>query len=106
MTPPLRNAGRIERGRSAPSTAMSTPDSQLSFQPQVQFPVVGLGASAGGLKALIAFLGGIPDDSGAAYVVVVHLSPEHESSVAQLLQAATKLPVTSVSQRTRIQPNH
>jgi two-component system, chemotaxis family, CheB/CheR fusion protein len=48
--------------------------------------VVGLGGSAGSISALRAFFSRMPEDSGLAFVVVLHLSPEHESSLAALLQ--------------------
>jgi two-component system CheB/CheR fusion protein len=62
-----------------------------------QFPIVGIGASAGGLEALIAFLENAPPNSGAAYVIVMHLSPSHESNADAILQRATGMPVTAVT---------
>jgi chemotaxis response regulator CheB len=55
--------------------------------------VVGIGASAGGLKALLEFFSHTIEQSGMAFVVVVHLSPEHESRLPELLQQATRMPV-------------
>ena len=72
----------------------------------VDFMVVGLGASAGGLKALLDMFAHVPEHSGAAYVVVVHLSPEHESRMSDLLQQATTMPVRQVTETIPIQPNH
>ncbi len=68
-------------------------------------PVVGIGASAGGLRALKLFLSAVPHDSGLAYVVVVHLSPEHESHLADLLQAASGMPVEQVNEDTVLEAN-
>jgi two-component system CheB/CheR fusion protein len=68
--------------------------------------VVGIGASAGGLDALEHFLQRVPPDSGLAYVVVQHLSPEHESSLAEILARATRLPVVVVADGQRIQRDH
>ena len=68
--------------------------------------VVGLGASAGGLKALIEFFQHVPANTGMAYVVVVHLSPEHESRMHDLLQSATKLTVQQVTTTLTIRPGH
>lgn len=68
--------------------------------------VVGIGASAGGLAALKLFLDHIPPDSGLAFVVVVHLSPDHESHLAELLQPHARLPVQQVSETTLLEPNH
>src|SRR5262245_43357529 len=67
--------------------------------------VVGIGASAGGLAALKVFLERVPADSGLAFVVVVHLSPDHESHLAELLQPHARVPVEQVSQTTLLQPN-
>src|SRR5690349_8507675 len=57
--------------------------------PGLTFPLVGLGASAGGVKALQTFFEGMPSDSGMAFVVVMHLSPDHASALAQVLQQRT-----------------
>ena len=63
------------------------------------FLVVGLGASAGGIQALKEFFTKVPKDSGIAYVVILHMSPEHESKLAEILQTATLIPVTQVRER-------
>jgi two-component system CheB/CheR fusion protein len=67
--------------------------------------VVGLGASAGGITALQQFFALVPPASGIAYVVVLHLSPDHESRLAELLQHATVLPVLRVSETTDLLPD-
>jgi two-component system CheB/CheR fusion protein len=68
--------------------------------------VVGIGASAGGLAALRKFLDHVPHDSGIAFVVVVHLSPNHESHLAALLQPSVRFPVQQVNKTTVLQPNN
>jgi two-component system CheB/CheR fusion protein len=68
--------------------------------------VVGIGASAGGLSALKIFLEHVPHDSGLAFVVVVHLSPDHESHLAELLQPHVRFPVEQVNQTTLLERNH
>lgn len=68
--------------------------------------VVGLGASAGGLAALKAFFAHVPADSGLSFVVVVHLSPEHESHLPTLLQPFVKMPVQQVTETTPLEPNY
>ncbi|MFN7928755.1 MAG: CheR family methyltransferase [Blastocatellia bacterium] len=70
------------------------------------FLVVGLGASAGGIQALKEFFERVPADSGMAYVVILHLSPDHDSQLAAVLQTVTKIPVTQVTETVRISPNH
>jgi two-component system CheB/CheR fusion protein len=69
-------------------------------------PIVGLGGSAGSLEALQQFFSKVPADTGMAYVVVVHLYPNHESALAAILQRVTSIPVIQVSQQVKIQPNH
>jgi two-component system CheB/CheR fusion protein len=72
---------------------------------RLDFPVVGIGASAGGLKGLLDFFAKARADSGMAYVIVLHLSPEHESHVDELLQKVTAMPVVQVRKRELIRPN-
>lgn len=71
-----------------------------------RFLVVGLGASAGGIQALKKFFSQIPKDSGMAYVVILHMSPEHESKLAEILQTNSPIPVNQVTERVKIEPNH
>jgi len=68
--------------------------------------VVGLGASAGGIQALRTFFSHVPADSGSAYVVILHLSPDHDSKLAEVLQTSTSIPVTQVTHPVPIEPNH
>lgn len=67
--------------------------------------VVGIGASAGGLAALRTFFSHVPSDSGLAFVVVVHLSPDHESHLADLLQPYVRMPVRQVTETMQLEPN-
>ena len=73
--------------------------------PPPRLTVVGIGASAGGLSALQAFFSALPPATGLTYVVVVHLAPEHDSSLAELLQTRTEMPVQQVTGRVAMQPN-
>ncbi len=68
--------------------------------------MIGIGASAGGLHALKAFLHHVPAGSNLAVVVVVHLAPDHESHLAELLQPHVPFPVQQVTKTTQIEPNH
>lgn len=68
--------------------------------------VVGLGASAGGVAPLQQFFGDMDPKSGLAFVVVMHLSPEHESQLASVLQQKTSMPVTQVDEPVHVRPNH
>lgn len=76
--------------------------------PQVEppFPTVGIGASAGGLRVLQTLFQNIPADLGAAYVVIVHLDPEHQSELAEILGVRTTMPVSQVVRKVRLEPNH
>ncbi len=75
-------------------------------QSALDFPVVGIGASAGGIAALTAFFEHMPRDPGMAFVVVMHLSPNHESHASEILQRSTPLTVTQVLQTTKIEIDH
>lgn len=69
-------------------------------------PVVGIGASAGGIGALEALLPLLAPDTGLAYVVVQHLDPDHESLLASLLARVAKVPVVEISDQVAIEPDH
>ena len=68
------------------------------------FPIVGIGASAGGLEALQALLRALPADTGMGFVIVQHLSPEHASSLAEILARATRMPVCEVRDEPAVEP--
>ncbi len=70
------------------------------------FPVVGIGASAGGLEAFSELLSALPVDTGMAFVLIQHLDPTHPSLLASLLAKTTAMPVTEVRDGARIEPNH
>ena len=74
--------------------------------PPHPFTVVGIGASAGGLKALQSFFQAVPADSGMVYVVILHLDPVRESQMARLLQSRASIPVTQVTEAVRVEPGH
>jgi len=70
------------------------------------FPIVGLGASAGGLAPLTQLFEGLPGVPGMSFVVVMHLSPKHESNAPEILQRSTRMTVKQVTAPTRIERNH
>src|SRR5437867_53954 len=70
------------------------------------FPIVGVGASAGGLEAFTQMLKALGPGSGMAYVLVQHLDPSHESALTELLAKATEMPVRQVTDATPVEPNH
>lgn len=69
------------------------------------FPVVGIGASAGGIQALLRLFEQMPKETGMAFVIVLHLSPKYESRADQVLQRVTSMPVMQVREPTRIEKN-
>lgn len=70
------------------------------------FPVVGIGASAGGLEAMTALIKHLPNDIGMAFVLVQHLAPTHESMMAELLARETLVKVTEAADGEIVMPNH
>jgi len=77
-----------------------------STETSINFPVVGIGASAGGLEAVTALLKHLPTDTGMAFVLVQHLAPTHESMLSELLARETTMPVQEITDGMLIQPNH
>lgn len=69
-------------------------------------PIVGIGASAGGLEAFTQLLSALPTDTGLAFVLVQHLEPTHKSVLTPLLARATKIPVAEVREGMHVEPNH
>src|SRR5262249_73297 len=84
------------RPRISPRCLMSQkPDSdQSDYARRVPRAVVGLGASAGGITALREFFAHVSSETGIAWVVILHLSPEHDSKLAEILQTSAHIPVT------------
>ncbi len=83
------------------------PEESDDLKPSVlDFPVVGIGASAGGLESLLRFFENMPAGNGMAFVVILHLSPDHESNVAEILQRVTRMPVLQVDGTTAIKADH
>jgi two-component system, chemotaxis family, CheB/CheR fusion protein len=74
--------------------------------PDKSFPTVGIGASAGGVAALQAFLQEIPANTGAAYVVIIHLEPAHTSELAEILARKAHIPVQQVNKKMTLQPDN
>ncbi|WP_420563760.1 chemotaxis protein CheB [Thalassobaculum sp.] len=72
---------------------------------QHPFPVVAIGASAGGLHAFRQFLEAMPPDSGMAFLLIQHLDPNHESLMAELLERHSMMPVHTATNDTAIAPN-
>jgi len=90
-------SGKIKSTLSLEKTSIDT-DNGL-------FPVVGIGASAGGLEAIEQFLGNVAENSGMAYVVVQHLDPTHKGMLPELLQRISKMKVSQVKDCMAVRPN-
>ena len=72
---------------------------------EARFPIVGLGASAGGLEAFEQFLRAVPAHSGMGFVLVQHLDPSHASILTDILQRSTSMPVVQVVEQMRVLPD-
>jgi len=70
------------------------------------FPIVGIGASAGGLEALEQFFGKMPKNSGMAFVVIQHLDPNHVGIMPELLQRITLMKVLQATDKLKVKPNY
>ena len=105
-------AATTRRTKATPPAApapTATPDSTPIPLPDTSntFPIVGLGASAGGLAAFEAFFSGMPKDGepGMAFVLVQHLAPDHKSMLVELIRRYTPMPVLEVEDTTPVQSN-
>lgn len=102
MTPMKRIQAKTFSSR---STALDAREGAAASPRELSFPIVGVGASAGGLEALEQFLRGVPPDSGMAFVVIQHLDPTHQGLLPELLQRASGMTVYQVKDRMRVRPN-
>lgn len=87
------------------ATELDSPSARRAAAESPRFAVVGIGASAGGLEAFRSLFRSLPVDTGMAFIVVQHLSPEHPSILADTLTRFTSMPVLEVENGTRIAPN-
>ena len=90
----------------AAQVATASPARPAWGHPSARFPIVAIGASAGGLEAFTKFLARMPVDSGMAFVLVPHLDPSHESLMAELLARQTAMPVLEAKHQMPIRPDH
>jgi two-component system CheB/CheR fusion protein len=97
----------MEKRRAPKRRAIAKATAGRARRPEgLAFPVVGIGASAGGLEALEQFLKQLAPKSGMSFVVVQHLDPTYEGMLAELLQRATTLPVTQIIDGMHVEPDH
>ncbi len=103
-------AGKADQASASSASSKALDASELagaaSIPPEPRFPVVGVGASAGGLEAFTALLTALPGNTGMAFVLVQHMDPHHQSVLTSLLQKATLMPVREVIDGMAVQPNH
>jgi two-component system, chemotaxis family, CheB/CheR fusion protein len=92
-------------GAPAQKTEPPAIEAEANQPGKVNFPIVGIGTSAGGLEALEKFLSHVPEYCGLAFVVIQHLSPDHAGNLPELLQRSTTLKVLQVNGPTKVQPD-
>ena len=96
--------------KASPAAAPKTPAKEVHLKAvdapaKAAFPIVGIGASAGGLEALEQFLKNVPVGSGMAFVIVQHLDPTRKGVMSELLQRATSMKVVQVKDCTLVRPD-
>jgi two-component system, chemotaxis family, CheB/CheR fusion protein len=101
-----QSRGRGKAARQTESEPQTIPSREGTFETSLDFPVVGVGASAGGLEALTQLLHAVPADIGMAFVLIQHLAPNHPSSLAEILSRSARLPVTEGKNESPVLPNH
>jgi two-component system, chemotaxis family, CheB/CheR fusion protein len=81
-------------------------DESASFEDKAEFPIVGIGASAGGLDPIRKLLEHLPIDTGMAFVVIQHLGAGQESLLPEILARSTKMKVLQVTDGMKVENNH
>ena len=89
-----------------PGNARKKPALVKKSIPPSGFPIIGIGASAGGLEAFELFFKSVPADSGMAFILVSHLDPTHASMLAEILQRISKIPVVEAGNQMKVDPDH
>lgn len=102
---PAKNADHGEKAPSPRESRRGGRQGAAKSRAHPQFPVVGIGASAGGLEAFEQFFTSMPPDSGMAFVLVQHLDPTHKSILTDLIQRYTRMTVVAVEDGMNIEPN-
>ncbi len=102
-----RKPGKSRRAATAavPPQAGTPPFEDKETEERQPFPIVGIGASAGGLEALQGFFSHMPPDSGMAFVIIQHLDPRRKSIMDDLLRRYTTMPVLQVQDGVEVAPN-
>lgn len=101
---PKEEAGKKKEAAEVEAAPPKAPEKEAP--PREGFPVVGIGASAGGLEAYQQFFEHMPADSGMAFVLLTHLDPRHPSMLSDILSKHTKMSIVEAEDGTRTEPNH
>src|SRR6185369_11722852 len=101
----LTRVAKPARGKLHPTLQSTAPTGRDATPERRVFPVVGIGASAGGLDAFRKFFGAMPADGDVAFVLVQHLDPTRDSLTAELVGAHTAMPTVQVADGMRVEPN-
>ena len=101
------HVGTGKGGKGGKAASVREPVAAIGTAPvaDTRFPIIGLGASAGGLEALEQFFRQMPADSGMGFVVVQHLDPSHVSILTEILQRSTAMPVVEAQDQMAVTPN-
>lgn len=97
---------KVQKPDAKSARAQATGQAPAAKSEAETFPVVGIGASAGGLEAFEFFFRNLPKDINASFVLIQHLGTEHPSILRELVGRFTQLPVTEVTEGMRIEPQH
>src|SRR5438477_3389544 len=104
-----RQADAAKSLKSVQETTATVASNDLTRDPLTDrglpFPVVGVGASAGGFEAVMTLLKHLPVNTGMAFVVVLHLDPRHKSKLTELVARATTMPVREIKNNMPVDPN-
>src|SRR5439155_17232139 len=104
-----QDAAAIKTLKPVRKAAAAAPTDDLAPDPApsegLPFPVVGVGASAGGFEAVMNLLKHLPVNTGMAFVVVLHLDPRHKSKLSELVARATTMPVREIKNDMPVEPN-
>jgi two-component system CheB/CheR fusion protein len=101
-----KQRSKMPAQKRSPAKAENPQRSSRAIDYSHRFPVVGIGASAGGIEAATTLFKELSPNLGIAYVLVFHLDPARESAVTQILARATHMPVVEVKDGMRVQPDH
>ncbi|BAY41111.1 two-component hybrid sensor and regulator [Nostoc sp. NIES-2111] len=99
------NSRRSSKKSQPNASEAKAPKKQIGNQNEL-FPIVGMGASAGGLEAFTKLLSHLPTDTGMGFVLIQHLSPHQKSLLTEILSRTTQMPVTESQDGMVVEPNH